>query len=159
MYGQIVKQVQVLEKVGKVAFPGAKKFVASDKFTEPKFWLSEAFKTWMLPKVEKGVKPSTLAYGKIIQALIDEAIIRALGGIKKAEISLAEIFYLMSFQPNGDEGVLLTNGRANIFYVKDVKGILRIVGVGWRHGQWNLYTNQTSIQHGWGVEGRAFSRN
>jgi hypothetical protein len=155
MNGQIV--TQVLEKVGEIHFPGANKFVAREHFTEPKFWLSDSFKVWMLPKVEKGVKPSTLTYGKLMKSAKDAVIILALGGEEKAESSLVKIFHLTSLQPNGEEGTLLTNGWVNIFFVKDAKGILRTVRAYWSDGEWRLGAGPTPDK--WRAGYRVFSRN
>jgi len=38
----------------------------------------------------------------------------------------------MKKQANGKAGVLLNNGYANIFYIRDQSGVLRAVFVSWR---------------------------
>lgn len=159
MYGQITTTVTVLEKLGEAVFPGSAKFIATEKFTEPKFWLSNNFKVWMLPKVEDGVKPSTLAYGRLVQANKDAVILASLGGEEKAETSLTEMFQLLELQENGEEGVLLIDGRANIFYILDVTGVLRAVYARWSGGQWELLADLTSDPYDWRAENRVFSRN
>jgi len=57
----------------------------------------------------------------------DSEIIDTLGGEVKAETSLAEIWYLMTLQCLGQNAPLLVNDFLNIFYVRDVEGVLRTV--------------------------------
>lgn len=157
-YGRVV--VEVLEKLGEVLFPGSSRFVATEKFTEPKFLLSDNFKAWMLPKVEDEVKSSTRAYGQLVQATKDAVIVASLGGEEKAETSLSEMFHLLELQADGKEGVLLTNGWANIFYVRDHKGVLRTVSAYWYGGvPWKLVADPVSYPVEWPAGNRVFSWN
>ncbi len=52
------------------------------------------------------------------------------------ETDLAAVFHFISLQPKGGQGVLLSNGYANIFYVRDVNSELRAVSVFWCGGGW-----------------------
>ena len=84
--------------------------------------------------------------------------ITELGGEEKAEVTLSEIWRLMVRQANGEKGVLLINGLANIFYVPDVSGVLRTVYVYWLVGGWYALADVLD-DGGWGDGYQVFSRN
>ena len=65
----------------------------------------------------------------------------------------------MSFQPNGELGVLLTNGWANIFYVLYANGVLRALIVDWDGGGWGVSALSVSDPRRWFDGSRVFSRN
>lgn len=54
------------------------------------------------------------------------------------EGDLAGVHALLALQPEGEEGVLLTNGYANIIYITDASGTVRVVYVGWCGGGWHV---------------------
>ena len=62
----------------------------------------------------------------------------------------------MERQSNGD---LLTNGYANIFYVRDVNGELRAVFVGWGGVGWSVRAYSVGDPDAWRGGDRVFSRN
>ena len=163
-YGEVV--VKLLQALGEVAFPGATNFVAKDHFVKDTsdtatvkiLDLGSNFTTWFIGKVEAKVAPSTIGYGKLLQWAKGTVILAFLGGETKAETSLAEIFHLMSLQANGGVSVLLTNGLANIFFVRDVSGVLRVVRVLWSGGGWYLGAFEASRASGWGDGVQVFSR-
>ena len=64
----------------------------------------------------------------------------------------------MEAQQNGEKGSLLTNGYANIFYIKDVNGVLRTVRVSWGGGGWYVYAYAVTHPNGWDDGHRVFSR-
>ena len=142
------------------------KFIARDKFVVNTdddasvkisgFWGS--FREWFLDKVEDPIAEQTLRYAKLRKASVDGPIVDELGGKEKAETTLAEIYDLMAKQGKGQKGVLLTNGYANIFYVKDVNGVLRAVSVHWYDGGWLLYASALERPFGWLAGSQAFSR-
>ena len=49
---------------------------------------------------------------------------------------MAALFSLIRLQGAGQPGFLQTNGYANIFYLRDAKGILCAVRVGWDGDGW-----------------------
>ncbi len=155
-YGRVV--VDILAPVGEAAFPGATNFVASEVFTEDKFYLGDNFKTWFLGKVEANVASSVLNYGQLTGQHFDTPIIASRGGEEKAETSLAEVFHLTTLQPNGEEGALLTNGYANIFYVRDNAGVLRAVVVYWYGDRWLVSALAISRPYPWNAGRQVFSR-
>jgi hypothetical protein len=125
----------ILDFLSTVTLPATTgKFIAKDKFAVGSngiSFLGDNFNSWFLAgkgKIEDPIVETTLRCHKLRNASLDTPIIAKLGGEAKAETTLTGIFALMERQNNGEE-VLLTNGYANIFYVKDVKGVLRAVHV------------------------------
>jgi len=75
------------------------------------------------------------------------------------ETTLAAIWALMERQLNGESGILLTNGYANIFYVYDQNGDLRVVHVHWLGDGWSVLASSVGLPREWNVCCRAFSHN
>ncbi len=116
------------------------------------------FKSWFGGKVEDDAPDGELRPLTLTQSANDSEIIADLGGEATAEVTLAEIWRLMERQANGGEGVLLTNGYANIFYVRDRDGVLRAVSVYWNDDGW--YANANALDdYRWFDVIRVFSRN
>ena len=125
---------QLLERLSaSVAVPAVKDFTAKEHFvvdTSKKAkvkisYLGNNLKKNFLPKVESDeVAAEELAINKLLEYAYDPAIITALGGEAKVEISLGQFFAAFAKQPNGEKGALLTNGYANIGYVRDIEGVL-----------------------------------
>lgn len=122
-------------------------------------YLRDNFTTWFLGKEEQPFAGSTLRFGKLSRRSVDGPIIAELGGEEKAETTLTEFHALLQAQKDGENGPLLTNGYANIFYVRDVNGVLRAVGAGWDGGGWHVVARPVTDPYGWGYGSRVFSRN
>ena len=122
------------------------------------FCLGNNFKEWFLGKTEAPFGGSTLRYGKPFRSLVDDPIIAELGGNEKAETTLIELFLLMQAQPNGKSGPLLTDNCANIFYIKDVSGVLRSVCVSWDVDGWYVFASAVTNQYEWNDDDQVFSR-
>ena len=65
----------------------------------------------------------------------------------------------MAEQGNGEDGILLTNGYANIFYIRDIKGVFWAVSCRWIGGGWDVSASSVEDPRGWVGGGRVFSRN
>jgi hypothetical protein len=151
------------------------KFVAKDKFRkdskEVKFYgFFGSFEEDFLVgngKIEDPLGEQKLRYGDLVKPARDLpaeeggiAIIPELGGEAKAETALTELHDLLKKQGNGEkEGDLLTDIRANIFYIRNIQGVLRAVGVHWCGGGWVVRAYSTSDPDGWVAGRRVFSRN
>ena len=120
-------------------------------------WLGEDLEAWFLGKIEEPTVEITLRYAKLTMASRDGPIMAELGENK--ETTLAQIYALMERQPNGEQGVLLTNRWANIFYVCDANGDLRAVDVYWGVDGWYINARSVAGPRGWGGMDRVFSRN
>lgn len=143
---------------------GAKKFYAKKNFvvnTDPNakvriVWLGDNFKRHFLGKREVGIEGAVLKVHKLETVSLDAPIRAELGD--RAEITLTHIWELLKGQPNGEKGVLLTNSYANIFYVRDAKGILWAVRMDWDGGGWRVDDRSVGCPGGWDAGGQVFSR-
>lgn len=158
-----------LETIGTIVIAAtAEPFIASEKFVvdtghkvEVRIaWLDGNFQNWFLGKTEAPAPEVTLKYGKLTRSALDDEICKEIG-TESVETTLAAIYALMERQKNGKSGVLLTDGRANIFYVRDANGVLRAVLVVWLvgGGGWRVGARSVARQDGWSVGYRVFSRN
>lgn len=156
------KTSRLLGPIGTTNVPAISRFVVAKNFVLAKKpvkigWLGNNFKEWFLKKVEMPVSGATLRYMKLVEPSVDGPILTELGN--NAETTLAQIFSLMKRQPNGEEGILLTNGYANIFYVRDTNNILRAVHVYWYEDAWYVYAYSVEHPYRWIAGYRVFSRN
>ncbi len=181
-----LQQLQpLLTPVGTIKVPPTTKFVAADFFkvntkknaSVKISYIWGNFANWFLGKIEEsvaneaasGVGPyrtpgqngdakTALRYQTLSRNSVDANIINQLGGEAKAETALADVVALMTKQNNGQQGALLTNGYANIFYVRDVDGVLRAVDVPWDSGGWLVYARSVGRPREWRSVSRVFSR-
>ncbi len=155
----------LLALVGSVVLPPTKRFVASEKFTKEKAnvgWMGDNFKSWFLDKIEEAAPETNLSYRMLTKASLDDPIISELGGEEKCDTTLANIFTLIERQKTASgDGPLLVNGYANIFYVRDKDGKLRVVSAYWYavYGYWYVNANPVDNPYGWNAGSRVFSRN
>jgi len=159
---ELVSTIVVNATTGKLV--AKDRFVINTKRNAPVkiSYLGDNLKAWFLngdSKTEDPISEQTLRYHKLRQSSVDGPIITELGGEAKAETTLSEMFSLMEKQKHGEDGVLLNNGWANIFYIKDDAGVLRAVGVYWRGGGWRVGADSVEDPRGWGGGHRVFSRN
>ncbi len=168
-----LKPIALLIMVGTVTIaPTMEAFVTGDKFvinsyTNPhptaKVKISSInfnFASLFFGKSEELFTGSELHYQKLTKKSLDAHIIAELGGETKAETTLTEMFYTMEKQPNGEAGALLTNGYANIFYIRDVNGVIYTVYVRQVVGGWSVYSTSSFVyKDKWPVSVRVFSRN
>ena len=138
---------KILESLSIVTIPATTKpFVAREKFKFKKdggicSYISPNFTSWFLNgdgKIEGPMAETTLRYKKLPQFPVDTPIIAGLGGKAKAETTLTAMFFLMKKQKNGKDGILLTGGYGNIFYIKDIAGVLRTVRAYWSGDGWDI---------------------
>lgn len=158
----IVKAVPLFRNVASdIKVSGAKKFVSAEKFTKEnkavKFaYFSQNFKRVMLEKVEENVSDAMFTCCILTETSPDAPILVELGN--RAETTLAYLYELLTKQPNGEDGVLLTNGCANIFYIRGADDVLWAVSAYWRSGGWYVYANSVEDPDGWFVGNVIFSR-
>ncbi len=159
---ELVSTVVVLATTSK--FVAKDKFAVSTKRNDPVKILEvcDNFTNWFLSgdgKTEDPISEQTLRYHKLRKSSVNGPIITELGGEEKSETTLTEMFSMMEKQKNGEYGVLLNNGYANIFYIRDQKGVLRVVRVRCCDDGWGVYASSVEGPVWWGDFDRVFSRN
>ena len=145
----------VLRRVTTVHVCDIKRFIASAAFGKDnpagiKFFLGENFKNNFLGKIEENVPATELAVDVLTKPLLD-APIRAELTHQREETFLAYFYELISKQPNGEAGPLLTSGYTNVFYIRDVKNIVWAVHAYWRSGDrgWNVNADSVTDPNEW----------
>lgn len=142
----------------------AKKFFTNSK--EPngiKFWLGSNFEKYFLScegKTELDVPQAALNVHKLRKGSVDGPIISELGGESQAETSLAYMAELIKKQPKGEEGILLTNGYGNIFYLRDCNNQLWAVCCYWYSDgrEWDVEACSVTSRSDWDAGYQLFSR-
>ncbi|QQG42801.1 MAG: hypothetical protein HYW15_01155 [Candidatus Giovannonibacteria bacterium] len=161
------EESKLLELLGTVTIPArAERFVVAEKFVVDTSenakvkisYLGENLKALFLGKTENPMGESSLCYHKLCRYSRDIPIISELGE-EKAETTLAEIYVLLERQRNGKKGVLLTNGAANIFYVRNIHGDLCAVLALCREDGWLVNAYSVGSPRVWNVGILVFSRN
>ncbi len=168
-FNQVIKVVtpddKILEFVSTVTVSATtKKFVVRDyiqKLRKTKnVYTGSNFEKWFFDKtVEPISSEQELNYHKLTKNSVDGPIIVELGGEAKVETTLAEMFSFIARQPNGENGVLLTNGYANVFFIRDMDGVLRAVHCDGCDDGWDLYANSVESPLAWCDGIQVFSRN
>ncbi len=101
--------------------------------------LGPNFKMYFLPKVENGVVAAeVLSVYKLLKNAFDLDIVESFHDKSKVTIPLGQFFGAFAKQPNGEEGVLLTNGYAIIGFICDIEGIAWAVEGSWYNGGWRF---------------------
>jgi hypothetical protein len=130
-----VKPSSLLRRIGTVRVPSVSRFYAANAFgidnpAEINFWLDPNFEANFLNKIEENITKRELVIDLLIESSLDGPIRAALTPARE-ESNLADLYELIKRQPKGQAGKLLTNGNANIFYIRDVHGNSWAVGTGW----------------------------
>jgi len=128
----ITEQVKkLLAHIGTISVGAVKNFIASGHFKVDTSrnalvkiaWMNDNFRNSFLSKVEKNVPAGEINVHTLLEASSDDPIREKLGKDHE-ETYLADLRVALKKQSNGESGTLLTNGRANIFYIRDTKGTL-----------------------------------
>ena len=157
---------ELLKSLGTVFIPATtERFVVKEKFVvniednaQVKIsYLGNNFEEWFFGKVEEPAAVTTLRYAKLLKSSVDGPILVEVGD--RAEVLLSQIFTLIEQQKNGESSVLLDNGYANIFYVRDASLALRAVLVDWDGDGWSVGAGSVDDPHAWSGDDQVFSRN
>lgn len=156
----------LLEPITTIAVPAIETFIAGAKFALGETdgvkigWLGDNFKTNFGTKTENGVTAQNLRIHRLRKYSVDAPIIAELGGEELIETNLATMWEMMKKQGHGEQGDLLVNGYANIFYIRDSAGALWAVDCSWYsfNGDWNVHAYPVANPYRW-IEGdQVFSR-
>lgn len=145
--------------------PVKSEFVVKDKFiinTSRKAkvkisGLSENFISWFKDKSETTFHGGYIYVRDLKGSAVNVEIIAEFGNGNAFEVTLSDIYTLMQSQANGEDGILVNNKCANIFYARDEIGLLRVVIVDWRINGWSLHAFSID-DPGKLMAGRVFSR-
>lgn len=112
--------------------------------------------------VETGVAAATLRRYKLLRRSADGPIIAELGGgdnITLITTRWAQMYEMIRVQGRGQEGDLLTNGGANIFFIPDRDGVVWAVHCSWFPGDgWGVDAFPVAGSGTWGAGNHVFSR-
>jgi hypothetical protein len=132
---------KLLEPVGTIAVPAStepfsvrERFEKTSGVTFSAVW--NEFKKRFYGIVDGPRAATHLRKYRLLSIAPDGPIIAELGGEGRAEGGVAAAFSLIRLQGGGQPGFLQTNGFANIFYLRDLRGILCAVRVGWDGDGW-----------------------
>ena len=93
--------------------------------------VSERFLVLYSSKIEFSEYGRLLCRCDVLVPLTDHKILQELGGDKHACTTLMDVWSVMRAQARGDPGDLLVDGRPNLFYVPDARGVVRAVRLSW----------------------------
>lgn len=158
--GQLgVKETDLLRQITRVSVPGTEKFVAKEHLKAANIgYTGGNFDNLFLKKVEENVEGVTMAIHRLEKGFLDAPILAELGN--RAEISLAHLFQLIEKQSNGEDGPLLTNGYANIAYIRGTDGNLWAVYASWHssNGYWDVVATSVENPGRWNAGHQVLSR-
>lgn len=163
--GKATEPKKLLKFVTTVPVGASEGFKATDHFkvdtknAEVRIaWLGDNFKEHFGRKVEGATEAAEIRVHALTKPSLDAPIIAELG--EKAEITLGQFFAAIAKQGTGEEGPLFVNDYANIAYIRDVKGILWVVGAYWNavDGGWFVGANEIENPPGWDGGLRVLSR-
>jgi len=159
---------KLLELVTTVSVAACEKFVAKEHFkvdtgrkAKVKIaFLWDNFSKHFLPKTEEGVLAGEIKVHKLLQWSLDAPIMTELGDPRSYSTTLADLWWMLEKQPNGEEGALLVNGYANILYIYDTEGNLWAVRARWfsDRGGWLVDADSIECPRRWRAVGQVLSR-
>ena len=158
----------LLEAVGTVPIPAVKTFMARDFFKIGEHngvkigYISDNFQNAFLAgdgKIETDIPEATLRVRKLAMSSVDGPIIAELGK-ENAETFLCQLAEMMKAQGQDQQGKLLTNGYANIFYIRATDGVLWAVRCSWYSGSgyWYVCASPVADPSTWYADGQVVSR-
>ena len=157
----------LLEPITVVSAPAVTTFLAGEKFTVGTQdgvkigWIGDSFELHFQGREEIDVPAQSLRVHKLKKNSPDMPIIEDLGGEDFVETNLATMWEQMKRQGLGQQGVLLTNGWANIFYIEDDNGGLWAVYCSWnsaRGAYWRVGARPVTHPDDWLAGNQFFSR-
>jgi hypothetical protein len=120
-------------------------------------WIGDNAKRLAKGFVEPEVAEATLRVHRLTKASVDGPIIAELGGEEVVLTTWGQMYEMIRQQGRGQQGFLLTNGYANVFYVRQANGEVWAVSCCWyaSFGYWSVYANPITDPSTWSA-GRQF---
>ena len=152
----------LLAPAGNVTIPGTtSRFIVKDRFhRNPEINLStvwDEFKSRFYGLIEEPAPETRLCVYQLQRNSHDAPIIAELGGPAGARTRVAALWQLLHRQNNGEEGILQTNGYANIFYATDKNGELCAIRTGWDTEGWVIDAISVDDPLAWNGKHRIFA--
>jgi hypothetical protein len=140
------------------------RFVAAQHFRETASaqpsvaisWLGDTFKQRFVDKTEPAAASSVLHPFRLRRPARAGEIAAGLGD--RGETALGELWCLLTRQPNGEGGALLTNAVPNLFFIRDRDGQLWTIDVLWGGAGWEIGASAIDRDRPWDAGAQAFSR-
>jgi hypothetical protein len=137
----VKKSTEKLEVKTTLKVPARERFVAREHFkidTSEKaavriFDIDEEFERFLLGLVEEKVPRAKLTAYKILQRMLHPGIVAQFHD-RVHTVALAHVWYALTLQHDGRQGVLAVDGHENVIYVNDVQGIRRPVILSFEEG-------------------------
>lgn len=146
----------VLFHVGNIRIPAVKRFLFDDHFFGNEDGvkirnLHDDFRAWFLGVLDENLAETELSFFSLRVDTPDSRIIAELGGEAPARMShISAIWYLLCQQKNGEAGMLQTERHiANLFYIYDFFGRLRVVNVWWDGSGWCFFAQSVDSLIKW----------
>lgn len=155
----IVREAVLLRKIAEASVSGTDRFVAKDRFKAANVgYAGGNFHKLFLNKVEENVGDAAVVVHRMERSSPNASVLAEFGD--QAEIKLAHLFVLLEKQSSGQEGFLLTDGYANVAYVRDTTGTLWAVCASWDidHNFWRVTASSVEDPIGRGVGAQVLSR-
>ena len=154
--------VVLLKKVTTVVVPTVAEFstVVFLDDDSPVGWIGDNFKRMFGNHTESETSQSALQVHQLTESARDPAIIAELGGEQIAETTLGQMWQMLLVQGQGQDGNLLINGFANIFYIRSqVDNQLWAVYCRWDSGNrdWLVNAYPVSDPDDWYAGSQVFS--
>lgn len=110
-------------------------------------FLGDEFKELFLNEVVEKQGYAILNICTLKKVSLDSDILVTLG--QRAETTLATLWGLLSIQPDGELGMLLNNGCANVSYMRGKNNALRAVRSHWYGGGWCIFARKIDGLSSW----------
>lgn len=112
-----------------------------------------------LASSEPEVAETTLRIHELRESSAEASILAELGETVQ-KTTLGQMYEMMKAQGHGEQGNLLTNGYANIFYVPDAEGTVWAVYCNWGSGDryWSVYAYPVTSPNTWSAGRLVVSR-
>jgi hypothetical protein len=99
-------------------------------------WIGSNFEKHLLGKVEGHAPARELDVYKLKQFAHGNAIVKDIGG--SVEVTLHDVWVLLKRQSHGENGLLRTDARPNVFFVRGSRGRLWAVDAVWGGAGWEI---------------------
>jgi len=152
-----IKRIKFLSKLTTVDVPFIENFVLTEQvIKEANVCAWDNFRKMFLGKKEQGVTANRLTIHSLGKNSLDAPIRKELGN--REEITLAHFVHLVRQQSQGQDGVLLTNGYANVAYIKG-DGNMWAVSAGWDSDDrcWDVNAHSVENPNDWNAGNQVIS--